>query len=53
MTKKTTILVVGEWGSMTSKEKRARQLIEQGQDIALWKADKLLDALGLNEQPPF
>ncbi|MCQ4613459.1 exonuclease domain-containing protein [Corynebacterium pseudogenitalium] len=53
VTKKTTILVVGEWGSMTSKEKRARQLIEQGQDIAIWKADQLLDALGLNEQPPF
>lgn len=53
VTKKTTVLVVGEWGSMTSKEKRARQLIEQGQDLAIWKAEQLLDALGLNEDPPF
>lgn len=53
VTKKTTILVVGEWASMTSKEKRARELMEKGQDIEIWPADKLLDVLGLNEQPPF
>ena len=53
MTKKTTILVVGEWASMTSKEKRARELMEKGQEIEIWPADKLLDILGLNEQPPF
>lgn len=53
VTKKTTILVVGEWASMTSKEKRARELKEKGQDIEIWPADKLLDILGLNEQPPF
>lgn len=53
VTKKTTILVVGEWASMTSKEKRARELMEKGQDIEIWPAEKLLDVLGLNEQPPF
>lgn len=53
VTKKTTILVVGEWASMTSKEKRARELIEKGQEIQIWPAEKLLDILGLNEQPPF
>lgn len=53
VTKKTTILVVGEWASMTSKEKRARELIEKGQDIEIWPSDKLLDVLGLSEQPPF
>ena len=53
VTKKTTILVVGEWASMTSKEKRARELMEKGQEIEIWPADKLLDILGLNEQPPF
>lgn len=53
VTKKTTILVVGEWASMTSKEKRARELMEKGQDIEIWPADKLLDVLGLSEQPPF
>ncbi len=53
VTKKTTILVVGEWASMTSKEKRARELKDKGQDIEIWPADKLLDILGLNEQPPF
>lgn len=53
VTKKTTILVVGEWASMTSKEKRARELMEKGQDIEIWPAAKLLDVLGLSEQPPF
>lgn len=53
VTKKTTILVVGEWASMTSKEKRARELMEKGQDIEIWPSDKLLDVLGLSEQPPF
>lgn len=53
VTKKTTILVIGEWASMTSKEKRARELMDKGQDIEIWPADKLLDVLGLNEQPPF
>lgn len=53
VTKKTTILVVGEWASMTSKEKRARELKDKGQDIEIWPANKLLDILGLNEQPPF
>ena len=38
---------------MTSKEKRARELMDKGQDIEIWSAEKLLDALGLNEQPPF
>ncbi|MDN8622658.1 BRCT domain-containing protein, partial [Corynebacterium sanguinis] len=53
VTKKTTILVTGEWATMTSKEKRARELMDKGQDIEIWSAEKLLDALGLNEQPPF
>lgn len=53
VTKKTTVLVVGEWATTTSKEKRARELMDKGQDIAIWPAEKLLDALGLNEQPPF
>lgn len=53
VTKKTTILVLGEWATKTSKEKRAEELIEKGQDIALWPASKLLEELQLNEQPPF
>ena len=47
VTKKTTILVAGEWATMTSKEKRARELQEKGQDIQIWSADQLLEALGL------
>ena len=47
VTKKTTILVVGEWSSVTSKEKRARELQEKGQDIQIWQAPKLLEVLGL------
>ncbi|WP_040422507.1 exonuclease domain-containing protein [Corynebacterium lipophiloflavum] len=53
VTKKTTILITGEWATMTSKEKRARELMDKGQDIQIWSAEQLLDALGLNEQPPF
>ncbi|GAB3080956.1 exonuclease domain-containing protein [Corynebacterium aquatimens] len=47
VTKKTTVLVVGEWGSMTSKEKRARELIDKGQEIQIWTAQQLIDVLDL------
>lgn len=35
VTRKTTMLIVGEWATMTTKEKRARELKEKGQDITL------------------
>lgn len=53
VTKKSTILVTGAWASKTSKEKRAEELNEKGQDIQIWSADQLYEALGLDEQPPF
>lgn len=59
VTKKTTIVVCGEWATKTSKQKRAEELIEKGQEIALWTSDELFTALGLDpqaaavEQPPF
>ena len=53
VTKKTTVLVVGEWATVTSKEKRARELQDKGQDIQIWQASQLLEALGLDEKPPF
>lgn len=53
VTKKTTILVVGAWQSVTSKEKRANELNEKGQGIQIWQADKLLGVLGLDDEPPF
>ncbi|WP_018297047.1 exonuclease domain-containing protein [Corynebacterium lubricantis] len=53
VTKKTTILVTGVWATMTSKEKRARELMEKGQNIEIWSEEKLLGVLGLDEQPPF
>ena len=53
VTKKTTILVVGEWAKKTSKEKRAEELNDKGQGIAIWPASKLLHVLGLDEEPPF
>lgn len=53
VTKKTTILVLGEWATKTSKEKRAEELIEKGQEIQLWPASKLLEELQLDAQPPF
>ncbi|MCP1386684.1 exonuclease domain-containing protein [Corynebacterium sp. TA-R-1] len=48
VTKKTTILVAGEWATMTSKEKRARELQDKGQDIEIWSAQQLFDALGIS-----
>ena len=53
VTKKTTILVIGAWRSTTSKQKRAEELIDKGQDIALWPAKRLYSELGLDEEPPF
>lgn len=53
VTKKTTILVTGAWASKTSKEKRAEELNDKGQDIRIWSADQLYAAIGLDEQPPF
>ena len=53
MTKKTTVLVVGEWATVTSKEKRARELQDKGQDIQIWQADQLLQALGVDESRRF
>lgn len=58
VTKKTTILVAGVWNSMTSKEKKAREYQDKGQDIRIWNAAELFSALGVDEtpeteQPPF
>lgn len=58
VTKKTTIVVLGSWATKTSKQRRAEELIEKGQDISLWTAEQLFDALDLNpqlmeEEPPF
>ena len=53
VTKKTTILVVGAWNSVTSKEKRAKELQEKGQEIQIWQADRLLSVLELDDEPPF
>ncbi|HIW92294.1 MAG TPA: BRCT domain-containing protein [Candidatus Corynebacterium avicola] len=51
VTKKTTLLVIGEWNSVTSKEKRARELREKGQEITLWTFDEFLKALGKTRRP--
>ncbi|MEL4183284.1 hypothetical protein MTQ17_08575 [Corynebacterium bovis] len=51
MTKKTTILVLGRWDSVTSKEKKAREYIDRGQDIALWTLDEFLDRVGAERRP--
>ena len=50
VTKKTTILVAGAWATMTSKEKRARELMEKGQEIEIWPAEKLFSALNLESE---
>ncbi|WP_312589075.1 BRCT domain-containing protein [Corynebacterium dentalis] len=46
VTKKTTMLVVGEWASMTSKEKRARELQDKGQEIKILSFTEFLKAVG-------
>lgn len=53
VTRKTTILVAGPWDSVTSKEKRARELQEEGQEIEIWSEKQLFTVLGLDEEPPF
>jgi len=53
VTKKTTVLVTGEWATMTSKEKRARELMDKGQEIEIWTAAQLYDVLGLSAEAPF
>ena len=47
VTKKTTLLILGEWATVTSKEKRARELQEQGQELAIWTFEELLHKLGV------
>lgn len=50
VTKKTTILVAGPWDNVTSKEKKARQLQAEGQDIEIWSEKELFTALGLDPE---
>ncbi|AKK11427.1 exonuclease domain-containing protein [Corynebacterium uterequi] len=45
VTKKTTILVAGAWKTTTSKEKKAREYIDKGQNIEIWSATQLIAAL--------
>src|SRR5699024_10871953 len=49
VTKKTTLLILGEWATVTSKEKRARELQEQGQELAIWTFEELLQKLGVQD----
>lgn len=53
VTKKTTVLVLGTWDSVTSKEKRARELQEKGQDIQLWTFAEFLEKIGRTARPEF
>lgn len=46
VTKKTTMLIVGEWATMTSKEKRARELQDKGQEIKILSFDEFLELVG-------
>ncbi|RAV33855.1 BRCT domain-containing protein [Corynebacterium heidelbergense] len=46
VTKKTTLLIIGEWATTTTKEKRARELQDKGQEIEIWSFEKFLDAVG-------
>ena len=47
VTKKTTVVVCGAWHTVTSKEKRARELQDKGQSIEIWDAAQLYAAIGL------
>ncbi|MDO4928365.1 MAG: exonuclease domain-containing protein [Corynebacterium sp.] len=48
VTKKTTLLACGQWQGKTSKQKRAEELQAKGQDIQIWDATQLFDALDLD-----
>lgn len=48
VTKKTTLLACGQWQGKTSKQKRAEELQANGQDIQIWDATQLFDALDLD-----
>ncbi|WP_408925936.1 BRCT domain-containing protein [Corynebacterium sp. YSMAA1_1_F7] len=45
VTKKTTMLIVGEWPSVTSKEKRARELQGKGQELQIIGFDEFLQLI--------
>ena len=45
------MLVLGTWDSVTSKEKRARELQEKGQDIQLWTFAEFLEKVGRTARP--
>ncbi|WP_313770374.1 BRCT domain-containing protein [Corynebacterium anserum] len=49
VTKKTTMLIVGQWATMTSKEKRARELKDKGQDLTIITFDEFLAMVGENK----
>lgn len=53
VTKKTTVLVVGTWDSMTGKEKKARELQEKKQDIRIWSFAEFLEKIGKTPRPEF
>ncbi|VEH79935.1 putative DNA polymerase III epsilon subunit [Corynebacterium kutscheri] len=55
VTKKTTILILGQWDSITSKQKKAEEYIAKGQSIDMWSQEKLYEVLGLEVEltPPF
>lgn len=45
VTKKTTMLIVGEWPSVTSKEKRARELQSKGQELQIIGFEEFLQLI--------
>lgn len=51
VTKKTTLLIVGEWASMTTKEKRARELKDKGQELEIWTLSDFLEKMGKPAHP--
>ncbi|MBK4137642.1 DNA polymerase III subunit epsilon [Corynebacterium macginleyi] len=53
VTKKTTLLIVGEWAKKTSKEKRAEELQKKGHSITFWSGAQLFSELELDAEPPF
>lgn len=53
VTKKTQLLFVGEWPSITTKQKRAQELQAKGQDLEILELDDFFRLTGLDEKPPF
>lgn len=49
VTKKTNVLILGAWKSITTKQKKAEQLRDAGQEIEFWAMEEAIANAGLSK----